>query len=98
MPAAIEITENGERKRVTDIAPFVAEARAIEDRLAAYFQQVGAGDFASLAPDMPELHKLDARRSVLQSYFDAWAVAARVDELANLKKRVEDAIAERPKP
>jgi hypothetical protein len=98
MAAAIEITENGERKRVTDIAPYVAEARAIEDKLAAYFRQVGAGDRASLAPHLPELRKLDARRSVLQSYFDVWAVAARDDELIDLEKRVNDAIASRPKP
>lgn len=96
--AAIEITENGERKRVTDIAPYVAEARAIEDKLAAYFRQVGAGNLALLAPNLPEMRKLDARRGVLQSYFDVWSEVARDDELTDLKKRVEDAIAARPKP
>jgi hypothetical protein len=96
--AAIEITENGERKRVTDIAPYVAEARAIEDKLAGFFRQVGAGDRASLAPHLPEMRKLDARRAVLQNYFDVWETVERKAELADLEKRVNDAIAARPKP
>lgn len=97
MAAAIEITENGERKRVTDIAPYHAEAQAIEDRLAGYFRQVGAGDLSSLAPHLPEMRKLDARRAVLQNYFDVWESVERKAELDDLKKRVEDAIAARPK-
>jgi hypothetical protein len=94
--AVIEIIENGERKRVTDIAPYFVEARVIEDKLAGYFRQVGTADLASLAPHLHEMRKLDARRAVLQSYFDDWEKVERTAELADLKKRVEDAIAARP--
>ena len=97
MAAIIKIVENGESQLVSDIAPYVAEARAIEDQLATYFRQDQVGDFASLEPSLAEMRKLDARRTVLEGYFDLWRAAERRHELFDLKQRVENALAARPK-
>lgn len=90
----ITIKDKGATIRVSDIAPYVAEATRIEDRMASFLLPVPDENISSLDPHRAELLKLDARRSELQGYFDAWAAA---DVLVDMKKRVAAVIAARTK-
>lgn len=90
----IRITDSGVEKRIIDIAPYVAEARRIEDELYEA-TKAATGNLAALRPQLARLRKLDARRLELQAIFDRWNGANDDEYMAELSQRVAAVIAGR---